>query len=141
MRLWRHPGKALPTIPVSAERQNQDLFLGMNLRGREFAFPETTNPRTEFLLPIGESLLVRLRRGPRPDRRLSRLVSRRRGGLDLHLYLKALNYNILIQCPCRTRRTLHHLDHPSNPSLWPCDLPNRQAIQYKLLSLRILLGV
>lgn len=147
MRLWPHPGKAPPTIPVSAERQNQDLFLEMNLRNREFAFPETTCPRTEFLLPIGESLLVRLRRGPRPDRRLSRLVShlvsrRRHGGLDLHLYLKALNYNILlIQCPCRTRRTLHHLDHPLNPSPWPCDLPSRQAIQYKLLSLRILLGV
>lgn len=143
MPLWPHPGKAPLTIPVSAERQNQDLFLGMDLRSREFAFPETTYPRTEFLLLIGESLLVRLRRGPRPDRRPSRLVSRRRrGGLALHLYLKALNYNILlIQRLCRTRRTLHHLDHPLNPSPWPCDLLNRQAIQYKLLSPRILLGV
>ncbi|KAJ5505628.1 ATPase AAA-type core [Penicillium expansum] len=67
----------------------------------------------------------------------------RRGGLDLDLHLKALKYNILlIQCLCRIRQTLHHhLDHPSNPSLWPCDLPNQQAIQYKPPSPRILLGV
>lgn len=126
-------------IPVSAEIQNQDLVLGMSLRGREFALPKTTYPGTEFLLPIGESLLVRLQKGPLPDRLLSRPVSCRRGCLDL---LTALNNKILMQCLCRTRLILHHLDHPSNPSLWPCDPPvNQQAIQCKPPSPRVLLGV